>query len=287
MRKILITGGKGFIGSYIDAAFTKLHDLAYVYDLVDGYDILNYDQLNEFMKGKEIKSVYHLAGQVEIRKGEQNPYLDIDLNLKGTYNTLKVAFEHQVTDFTLVSSASAETLDSNYGITKRAAEHYALKFANLLMIPSVKIVRYSSVFGPNRLRNGEHQGPVNNFIYQALTTGTLDVWGNPEAKRDIIYVEDAAMATIFVGEHGWPNRVYNIGNGVSLTIKQIAEYIATITDADISYRKEGKVRMWNPTAKFDCRSLYKLGWKERYGIFRGIRETVDWMKQYLQEGENK
>ena len=89
--RILCTGSSGFVCSHLVTELKKQGHKVWGYDIVEDQDILDYEMLGETFKEIDPERVYHLAGSVHMGPAEEDPYRDIDLNLKGIINILKVS----------------------------------------------------------------------------------------------------------------------------------------------------------------------------------------------------
>lgn len=279
----LVTGGSGFIGKHL---CTHLKTIPHVevtsYDLDQGEDILNYDHLDRIVSDYGITHIFHLAAQSRVGPGETNPYMDIDINIKGMLNVLKVCEKYKLK--LLFTSSGAiygqapvpqkedmlPTPLANYGVSKLAAEFYLKKWVYAHDLDA-RIVRFSSVYGLGR---GPY-GPVNAFIAQTLDGGPITIYGDGETTRDMIYVYDAIIGMMIAMEYGDPGEVYNIGLGTENTVTDVALRVSTLTNTRITFVKGPKATKFDiPRSCYDIKKMKKLGFKTIFNLFDGILETL-------------
>ncbi len=264
---ILITGGAGFIGSHICDFYAKygakkvvIYDnlssgyAKYVAEIADKYDnlelslvigdIMDREHLEDVMKFHNVTMCNHHAAQLEITKCVEFPEYDIDINLIGTLNVLKAMVNANVKTLVNASSAcvygqndnnrpSSETLDFpnphwTYGMSKHAAEQLITIFCHDYGLKAVSF-RYSIVMGVR-----EWFGRVGTmFLKRAIGGDKLVIFGDGKQIRDIIDVEDAALASIKAYEFinnmdDGKHEVFNISSQVPYTINTIAETVLKV-----------------------------------------------------------
>lgn len=214
-KKIIVTGGAGFIGSHIVDALVKRGANVKVYDnfssglmehlegvkgeveVVRG-DILDFEKLNNSIKGCDV--VVHQAAQLEIAKCIANPVEDLTTNTIGSLNVFNSCVKNNIKKVVWASSAGVygqlvkrpqkeDTHPTNpnwqYGVSKLAVEKYANIYTEMYQIPIVSL-RYSIVYGPR-----EWWGRVLSiFLKKALEGKPLVIFGDGKQTRDFIYVSD-------------------------------------------------------------------------------------------------
>jgi len=278
-NRIIITGVDGFIGRYLKYYLINSTKNVFVgdYDITHGCDILSKEKLDLYFEKFKPNGIFHLAGQTDVSKGEENPSRDVELNVIGTLNIIEAMKNHGVKDLVYTSTAAAINPISNYGISKGTAEKYIKKYSDEGVING-RIARFSSVYGHGRTRFGKPQGAVNNFIHQALTTGFINVWGDGEQKRDIIYVKDAVRALTTIMNIGMPGIEYNVGTGEQVSVNQIAKLVSSLTKAPIIH-VPSPVAVDQRDADFDTFQLKRLFALPEFGLLYGIAETLKYMKE--------
>ena len=204
-------------------------------------DITDFDAVHRFFKYFNPKEVYHLAAQAFVGPGEKDPYLDLKINGFGMINVLRCVTEFKSRMLFTSSGSVYGVTDSfphredallkpmaNYGCTKLLAEFYLGKWVRQEGTDA-KIVRFSSVYGDDRGR----EGPVNVFLEKALAGEPLTVYGDGSQTRDMVHVSDAIEGMKTVLRHGVPGEVYNIGLGEEHSVLEVAQIISELTGAKV------------------------------------------------------
>ena len=282
-KTFLCSGSSGFVGKHlVEYLREKGHEVV-EYDLKTGQNILDYDQLYSVFKKFRPNAVFHLAAQAFVGPGEKDPYLDLDINAKGMINMLRCVAEFKVpmvyTSSGAVYGSTGKPLHNedtvvrptaNYGVSKRTGELYLQKWVLNTDI-NAKIVRFSSVYGPDRTH-----GPVNIFINKALKGESLTVFGIGEQTRDLIHVSDACRGLELVLEKGKPGEIYNIGYGLAHSIMQVAQTVHNLTGAPIELEEDHEFTMFDVLqSKFDTtKARRELGFEAEVDLKRGIQLTL-------------
>lgn len=265
-KTILVTGGAGFIGSYLVEEFIARGNVVYVLDDLSTGRIENIKHLLKnknfkFKKGsvlnkkalepliKKSDEVYHLAAAVGVKLIMERPLQSLITNIDGTKNVLELADKKKIP--TLITSSSeaygknehtpfCEDHDRIYGSTynvrwgyalsKTLDEFLALSFWKEKKLPTV-IVRLFNTTGP---RQTESYGMVvPNFIKQALNGKPITVHGNGEQIRCFSYVDDIGRALIdLMGNKKSYGEIFNLGNPEQITIFALAEKIKKMTGSN-------------------------------------------------------
>ena len=284
MKTYLCTGSAGFLGGHLVRYLREKGHEVVEYDLKTGQDILDFDQLRSFFDKFELDAVFALAAQAFVGPGEKDPYLDLDINGKGTLNILRCVEEFNVpmvysssgavygqTTMELNTEDALVRPTANYGVSKRTGELYLQKWVLNTGIDA-KIVRFSSVYGPNRTH-----GPVNIFIKKALKCEALTVFGTGEQTRDLIHVSDACRGLELVLEKGESGEIYNIGYGLAQSVLQVAQAVHNVTGAPIKFIEGHEFTKFDvKQSKFDTtKARRELGFEAQIDLKRGIQLTVD------------
>ena len=276
---IIVTGGSGFVGSHLVKHLSEKHSVTN-YDIADGNDILDFDNLRNTFNEVHPHQVYHLAGSVHMPPAEKNPLKDYTLNIQGTLNIIKLCEEHNAKLLFTGTGASYGIGDypqqeevypkpvSNYGISKLAAEMYIRKWAWTTKLHGV-VTRYSSVYGPNR-----SAGPVNLMLRNALTKGWIRVDGAGHHTRDFVNIEDAVKGTTLVMEKGVSGELYNVGSGVETSIVEVAWIIHELTGAEIRHVPCEYSLFDLPRSCYDITKTKQLGYQPETTLKQGIEELL-------------
>jgi UDP-glucose 4-epimerase len=308
--RILLTGGAGFIGSHVAAAFLAAgHQVAVVDDLSTGdrsrvplgagfhqVDIAS-DGLDAVFARERPDVVDHHAAQISVTASARDPRSDARTNVLGTLNVLECSRRHGVRKVIYISSGGAIYGDaavdripetwppqplSPYAIHKLAGEHY-LRFFRAEHGLAFTSLRYANVYGPGQNPHGE-AGVVAIFCTKLLRgeTPVLNAWPDDPAgmARDYVYVDDVAAANLAALERG-DDGALNIGTGVPVKTREILENIARLLGREPRFTtagpRPGDVRR---SCLDNRRALEVLGWRPTHDLAAGLAKTVAWFKNH-------
>jgi len=264
-KKILITGGAGFIGSHLVERLYKSNSII-VFDnfstgkitniekLKDGItlikgDIINYTQVLKAIK--DVDYIIHQAFPYGVATRDLNKQF-IEEGAIGTFNILRAAVENNVEKVIYASSVAVYGIQDElpikennliapflpYGATKYVGELYCKTISNIFNLQTVSL-RYFNVYGP-RYSSYDHSALIN-FLTRALKGKDLIIYGNGEQIRDYTYIDDVVEGTILCLEKDkFYGEVFNIGSGNGIKILDLAHLVAEIvkeyTKKDINIR---------------------------------------------------
>lgn len=305
MKKYVITGGAGFIGSHIAEYLSGEGQQVVVLDsLRTGFE-KNLNGLNvEFVKGdirdkelvdelvKDATAVFHLAALVSVPESLLRLDECIDINTIGTINILEAARKNK--DCKVVLSSSAANYGNNpilpkvetmipepmtpYAITKLDGEFYLKMYQDQWNVPTASL-RYFNVFGPRQNPQSAYAAAVPIFINKALQNQPITIYGDGLQTRDFIYVKDVVKANILASTIG--NETYNVALGYSTSILELAEKIIQITNSksQIQFLEErsGDIKH----SKADPTKFNDLGFKPSHSIEKALEETIQFYHQEL------
>lgn len=282
----LVTGSSGFIGRNLVKYLKSIGNEVLELDIKNGHDIRDPYAVQPFVSTSD--EVYHLAAQSLVSSGESDPFTDLEVNGKGMLTLLK-CLERDPKPMVFASTGSVYGLTdsfphaedaliqptSNYGCSKRLAELYLQKWV-LMKGLDAKIVRFSSVYGPDRGR----YGPVNIFIDLALKGEDLTVYGDGTQTRDLLYIDDAVKALRHVLHNGEPGEIYNAGTGYETSVHTVAEMVSQYTGAKIKYIKGHKFSLFDiKRSYYNTSKIENIGWSAFNDPLIGIRKTLNKMKE--------
>lgn len=252
MKKILITGGAGFIGSHIvDRLIAQKNKVIVVDNLSNSHkDTLNPKAIfyKESITSKNIEKIFikekpdyviHNAAQIKVMESFKDPLSDAKINILGTIQLLEYAKKYKVKKFLFASSGGAvygqqathasenanPLPESPYGVSKLSAEYYVEHYARFHNLPTVTL-RYSNVYGPGQ-KGSDTGGVVAIFIERLLKGRPLDVFGDGEQTRDFIFVKDIAV----INEHALfsdMQGIYNISLRQEVTINTLTKLLQKV-----------------------------------------------------------
>ena len=306
-RKIMLTGGAGFIGSYLAGELVQANEVIIYDNFSTGkkeniaafenssnlevlqHDIRDKDTLAKHMSGVDF--VFHLAALASVPLSIAEPKLTHEINVTGTQNVLEAALENHVKKVIFSSSAAVygddptlpklETMPtqarSPYAESKIAGEDLCRKFHHEHGLPTVAL-RYFNVFGPNQDPSSQYAAVVPKFIECVKTGKPPIIFDTGEQSRDFIYISDVAAANIQPAmSDGAIGEIFNIALGVGTTVNRLAKMIISM-GADPSIEPEHR-----PPRQGDIKHSYadiskakaKLGWEPKVKIEKALKLTYD------------
>lgn len=305
MKKYVITGGAGFIGSHIAEHLTSEgHQVTVLDSLRTGFeknlkglnanfiegDIRDEKLVEEVIEGAS--GVFHLAALVSVPESLLKIKECIDINTIGTINILDAAKNNPGCKVVLSTSAAnygnnpvlpkVETMFPEpmtpYAITKLDGEYYLRMYLDQYNVPTASL-RYFNVFGPRQNPKSAYAAAVPIFINKALQNEPITIYGDGLQTRDFIYVKDVVKANILASQVG--NEIYNVALGHSTSVLELAEKIIKITNSksEIQFLEEraGDIKH----SKANPSKFNKLGFKPEYTIDKALEETIEFYHQEL------
>ena len=249
MKKFLIIGGAGFIGSHLSKALVEKNFSVTIFDDLNTGKISNIEHIKEkinFIKGdirdietlrkisRDKDGIFHLAARASVQESFEKPEEYYDVNVKGTENVFKVAHENGIK--VVYSSSSSiygnpenlpikESDPKNpinpYAETKLEKEKLAIKFAS----QGLKVIglRYLNVFGEGQSK--EYAGVITLFLDRIKEKLPPKINGDGLQSRDFVYVEDVVSANILAMQSNVDHTFFNVGTGTTISILDIAKLI--------------------------------------------------------------
>lgn len=315
-KRILITGGAGFIGSnIIDYLMSIGHKNITVLDNLETGSLTNIQQhlskIN-FIQGnitnyeacltatKNCDVVLHQAALGSVPRSIANPTNTHATNLSGFLNMLEACKANQVKRFVYASSSSVygsdETLPkqehktgqplSPYAITKVANELYANVFYQLYNLEVIGL-RYFNVFGPKQNPAGPYAAVIPIFITNCLNNEPSFIFGDGTNQRDFTHVSNVVQANILAATTTNTNAfgdVFNIAFGGSIAINELYKLIKTKLNSDlqIQYKAPRMGEIKNSFAAVD-KAKEILGYLPQINLQEGINDTLNWYQTYFKK----
>lgn len=313
-EKVLVTGAAGFIGSHLVEelvhqgyevrAFVRYNSRGswgWLEDLpslegIEVYqgDIRDYDRVKGAVRGVDL--VFHLAALIGIPYSYLSPLAYIKTNIEGTYNVLQAALEEGVKKVLHISTSEVYgtaqyvpidehhplQAQSPYAASKIAADHLAMSYYRSFGLP-VAVARPFNTFGPRQ----SVRAVIPTIITQALAGDGAVRLGNLSPTRDFNYVKDTVLGMIAVAScEGAVGKVVNLGSGREISIRDLVRLIEDLTGKKLRIEGE-EVRVRPEKSEVErllcnnCLAQELVGWKPRYTLEEGLRETIDWFKGHL------
>ena len=194
------------------------------------------------------------------------------------------------TELSLVATDEKSKIhpSSIYGINKQQQEQMVMLMGATLGIPAVAL-RYQNVYGPGQSLSNPYTGILSIFSTRILNGNDLDIYEDGLESRDFVFIDDVVDATILGIEKNEANgEVFNVGSGVSITVKEIADSLKRFYNSNINISISGKFRLGDIRHNYAdiTKSKNLLGFSPKYNFQKGISEFVTWVKtQEIKEDE--
>ena len=301
--KIAVTGGAGFIGSHlVDYLIEQGHEVTIIDDLTIGskknVNKKSYFQkvsiqspgIRKIFEKKKYQYIFHLAAQKSVIQSLTDPINDAEQNILGSLNILETIRELQPSCHMIFFSTGGAIYgdtkimptrekhpaqpSSPYGIAKHAVEQY-LDFYKKIHGISSTVLRCANVYGPRQDPKGE-AGVVAIFMNMIHKGKTPRVNGNGRQTRDFIYVKDVVRACARTLQKK-TQATLNLGTGTETSVKNLLREIKKISGFRGKLQYGPTIRGEQQRSCLDNRLAKKLlGWKPRYTLEQGLRETWEW-----------
>jgi len=350
--KILVTGGAGFIGSFlVDELVNKKHSVI-IYDNLDKQvhikkrkpdylnkkaefiygDVRDYKKFKEVILRNKVELIYHFAAKVGVGQSQYQIKEYMDVNVGGTANLLDILVnnKHIVKKLVVASSMSsygegicfckkcnktfqsglrseaqlknkiweilcpkcnsvAEPVSTSedarqgchsiYALSKKSQEEMCLTIGKTYNIPTTAL-RFFNVYGPRQSLSNPYTGVAAIFMSRIKNNKSPVIFEDGNQTRDFIYVTDLVKGILLATKKIADYKVYNLGSGQPISIKQVASIIAK------AYNKKIAPEIQNKYRKGDIRHCFaditkikrELGFLPRINFYEGIKRLVNWAK---------
>jgi len=307
-KKVVVTGGTGFIGSNLAKELASSNTTLVIDDLSTGYlkniqDDVDANQI-DFVKGsitdlelltevfKNVDYVFHQAAIPSVPRSIKDPILSNTANVTGTLNVLVAAQENHVKKVVYASSSSVygdtPTLPkkeemipcplSPYAVSKLTGEYYCKVFTGVYGLKTVAL-RYFNVYGPRQDPAGEYAAVIPKFIMSIFDDKPPVIFGDGEQTRDFSFIADVVQANILAAE-STACGVFNVAGGKRITINALVDSIVKLTgkniDAEYKDPRPGDIK--HSLADIS-KARDSFNYNPGFGIEQGLGETVTWFQQ--------
>jgi UDP-glucose 4-epimerase len=308
-KKVVVTGGAGFVGSNIVRRLLKEGAKVVVLDdfytgnesnlpigdanleVVKG-SVTDFELTRDVVRGAI--SVIHEAAR-NIIVSTRNPREDYEVNIGGTLNVLLAVRECNVPRMVYASSASvygnprylpineddSTNMLSPYAVSKFAGENYCKAFYESYGL-STSMVRYSNVYGVAQRPDNPYCGVIAKFFEMAMAGQPPRIHGDGEQTRDFTYIDDVVDATLLAGfSPKAEGQVYNVGTGRETSVNELARIIIQITGAGIEPEYVDRRDIDNIRRRVvNIEKIRReLRWSPSVTIEKGLRYTYQWLKE--------
>jgi len=308
IKKALVTGGAGFIGSHIvdslvsngcqvvvldNLSTGRLSNLKHIRDKISFYkgDIRDRETLDTAAKDCEV--IFHQAAVVSVPQTVEDPVGSAMVNEIGTLSVLESARNNNVKRVVLASSSAVYGDDSElpknenmipkplspYAVQKLTGEYYARLYTDLYGLETV-CLRYFNVYGPRQDPTSPYSGVISIFMSKAVSKEAPVIYGSGNQYRDFIFVDDVVrtnlLAAIAEGANG---EVFNIGTGKYVTINRLWKMTCGLCSLNIKpeYKPPRPGDIVESVASID-QAKTVLGFNPEYSFEKGLKVTFDWYK---------
>ena len=310
-KKVLVTGGAGFIGSFVITELLKEDvgeiviydnlargDMSYIKEQLKdprcNYfrgDLREIDLLNVAMKGCDY--VIHLAA-MWLLHCKDYPRTAFDVNIQGTFNVLEACVNNQVSRLVYSSSASVYGDASEvpmteehpfnnrnfYGASKIACEAMCRAFYDRYSLDYVGL-RYMNVYGPHQDQTAAYTGVVPIMLNKIDANEPPVINGDGTQAYDFIYVEDVARSNILALKAVTTDEFYNVGSGVQTSIKELCDLILELKESDLKvtyrpYSEDDARRMVQNRIGCPKKASRDLDFDYTYSLREGLLRLIKW-----------
>jgi UDP-glucose 4-epimerase len=304
-RRVLVTGGAGFVGgslvnrlaeagarvTVLDDLFTgRAEVLPTSVQLIEG-SVEDWDLVRRLVNESSV--VFHLAAR-NIIASTKDPKNDFATNIGGTLNVLMAARECSIDRVVYTGSTSIYgnprsipineddgiTPLSPYAVSKLAGEHYAVAFYESYGTP-ISIVRYSNVFGVGQRPDNPYCGVISKFFASAYAGKSIQVHGDGEQTRDFTYIDDAVNATMLAAIHPRAEgEVFNVGTGIETSINALVRLIALATEREVRVDHIDRRDIDNIRRRVVSieKARRMLRWAPQVTLADGLGRTARWIE---------
>ncbi len=316
-KRVLITGGLGFIGSNLARELVEAgSDVVLIDSLIPEYggsldniegiedrlrvnisDVRDEHSLSYLVQGRDV--LFNLAGQTSHLDSMENPYTDLEINCRSQLSILEACRRYNP-EIRVVFAGTRQIygrpeylpvderhplspVDVN-GINKTAGEWYHLLYGELYGIP-VTVLRLTNTYGPRMRVKDARQTFLGYWFRLAIDGEEIQVWGDGEQKRDFNYVDDAVRAFLLAAVRDEAvGRIYNLGDDEIVTLKDLAQLVVAANGSG-SFR----IVPFPPDRKaIDIGDYYgnhgriraELGWTPGVKLAEGIERSLDFYRQH-------
>lgn len=316
-KKILITGGAGFIGSTVAHHLVHYGAIVTIVDsMIPDYggnlynlngirdkirinfsDVRDRYSMEYLIGGQDY--LFNLAGQVSHIDSMRDPFADLEINAKSQLSILE-ACRHYNPNIRIVFASTRQIygrqqylpVDENHpldppdvnGINKLAGERYHTLYSKIYGL-HCSVLRLTNVYGPRQLMKHERQGFIGWFIRQIVRGEKIKIFGTGEQKRDLVFVDDVVEALLLAAmSNNASGKIYNLGGAEPIALRSLVELMIEINGGGeyklVPFPEERK--------KIDIGDFYtnyqkistELGWEPKILLREGLKRTFEYYRKF-------
>ena len=303
--KIYVAGRNGLVGSALMRRFEKGGFTNVVSSDIEDFDLTDPRATDEFFSAEKPEYVFLAAARVGgIVENDTFPADFIRINLQIQTNIIDASHRHQVDRLLFLGSSciyprlAPQPLREEYLLTgplEQTNDAYSIaKIAGIMMCQSYNRqhgTRFTAAMPTNLYGPGDNFDLASSHVMPAMIrklheaklagAPVVTMWGTGEPKREFLYVDDLADALVFLIDNFKPTRelsFLNVGTGVDLTVRELAEKISSIVGYTGKIEWDTSRPDGTPQKLLDVTRLSALGWKAEHSLTAGIEKTYNWYR---------
>ena len=308
MRRVLVLGANGFIGSHlVDSLVDAGHSVRTLerpgsiarynqnpnIERLEG-DFLNRADVAAALSG--IQDVYHLVSTTTPVTAEDDPAYDIDTNVRASVSLFEQCVQQGIERVLFASTGGSIYGDneeqpftersltlpiSPYAIGKLSIEGYLRYFKRKHDLDSV-VFRISNPYGERQPLHAK-QGVIPIFLENICQGNAVDVFGDGSMVRDYMYVKDLTDMLVAAAGRGFDHHLYNVGSGMGVSVNELIEIAKSVTGDNVAIRYRDVPSTFVHSAVLDCSRFYEeFSMRPSTPLIEGMRLTYEYIKQELE-----
>ncbi len=308
-RKIVLTGGAGFLLSYVAENYTAMGDDVVMFASTKRNDLPNYakkivednpttsyvegdirdkDAVEKAIGGAEL--VYHFAALMGTSSRFKQEVITTEVNVIGTLNACEAALNAGVKYFVYAPRPMETGWLTPYIITKTASTQFAQMYHETYGLSTVGL-NIANGYGPREravleaspYKKGEGRKMMATFVECALKGDSLPVMGDGEQSSDFIFIEDVVDACMKAPTDAAVGRIIEIGTGINTSVLDVAKLIIKLTGSNskIEFKplRTGEKKIHTKSDIADAKKY--LGWDPKSTLEEGLKKTIPWYAEQL------
>ena len=311
MKKVLITGGLGFVGSnlaedllekgyqvvLLSRSKRKLQNIASIVNKVElEYgDVTDFGWLGETVLKHNPDVIFHLAGQLTSYESFEKPLYDVDANSKSTIALLEAMRKLEApcrfilgstfwvvgrTKYSLINEETPCHPLNLYAANRLASENYCKIYREVYDMDTL-VMRLTNTFGVREQHDNMRKAALNGLIYKGYKGQTIPIYEEGKFFRDYLYISDIVSAAVTIMKKGKAGECYFAGTGVKTWFYEIGQWLEELTKGKVTYIKSTdyhkRINVGNVI--IDNTKLRSLGWNWQVSVKEGIRKILEYYSE--------